>query len=94
MTEGLFTQPRGSMPKIESIWPMLRLIPLTTMKRYWRVSTEWYFVPMTASDMARLKEYKPIAEMIAQETGRDIKLIKFSRREVYPLSLQSRTDKP
>lgn len=39
------------------------------------------FMPLVAADEERLRALKPMAEQIAKETGKKIKLIKLSTRE-------------
>jgi hypothetical protein len=40
------------------------------------------WMPMVGADMARVESLKPIAKILAKESGKNIKLCKFSSRTV------------
>jgi hypothetical protein len=80
--QGRFRQPCASMPQINSIWAFVALDPDDGNEGIIGMSTPAGMMPMIASDKVRLDELTPIAEHVAAVSGRDVKLVKFSRREV------------
>lgn len=42
-------------------------------------SGQWF--PMVGADMARVDQLRPMAQEIARTSGKEIKLLKFSKRE-------------
>lgn len=45
----------------------------------WRTSTGW--MPLVGADMQRVESLRHVAQLIADTTGRPIKLVKFSQLE-------------
>jgi hypothetical protein len=76
--------PKNTMPRIDSIWAYLSVDPDDGNEGVLSAPLlgPGSQVPLIAADEARLKSIGPIAEKIAQATGRRVRLVKFATREV------------
>jgi hypothetical protein len=76
--------PTNEIPRIDAVWAFLSVDPGDGNEGVLAAPLAGpnSIVPLIAADEARLKSLIPIAEQMAQASGRVIRLVKFSNREV------------
>jgi hypothetical protein len=77
-------QPKNDMPRIDAIWAFLSIDPEDGNEGVLAgpLLGPGSVVPLIAADEARLKSLTPTAEQIARISGRVVRLVKFTNREV------------
>lgn len=78
----LFTQPKNTMPKIESIWAYVSVDADDGNEGVCAVTFgNGITIPLIAADPARLDSIRPLAMDLAAKTGMKIRLVRFTSRE-------------
>jgi hypothetical protein len=74
--------PKNEMPRIDCIWAFLSVDEGDGNEGVVAAPLGGALMPLIAADPKRLESIIPVAEEIARVTGRVIRLVKFSNREV------------
>lgn len=78
---GIFTQPKNTMPKIESLWLWLSVDPQDGNEGALAARLGDAWLPLFAADEQRLREMEQLARSIVHATGIQARLVKFTTRE-------------
>jgi hypothetical protein len=83
MVEGVFRQPKNSMPEIKSLYLFLSVDPDDGNEGVCAapLGNLAFPIPMIAADEIRLGQLRPLAQQLATELQMRIKLVKLSVRE-------------
>jgi hypothetical protein len=82
LPDPIFSQPHGSLTRIEKIWAYVALDPkdgnegIISMTR----STDGLVFPLIASDQVRADQYRSLAQQAADEWNVTIRLVEFTTR--------------
>lgn len=71
----------GGQRKIDEMFAYIQLDPLDNTEGVIAFLAESGWMPMVGADMSRVEYLRPMAQKIADETGRPVQLVKFSTRE-------------
>ena len=71
---------RGQL-RIDEMFAFIQLDPLDNTEGVIAYLSEQGWMPMVGADMARVEYLRPLAQNVADDTGRPVQLVKFSTRE-------------
>ena len=71
----------GGQRRIDEMYAYIQLDPLDNTEGVIAFLAESGWMPMVGADMQRVEFLRPIAQEVADTTGRPVQLIKFSTRE-------------
>ncbi len=71
----------GGQRKIDEMFAYIQLDPLDNTEGVIAYLTEQGWMPMVGADMERAQYLRPMAQEIADGTGRPVQLIRFTNRE-------------
>jgi hypothetical protein len=77
---GYFERPKGSMPRIKSIWAFLVVDPKDENEGIISMTRDGLMMPLIASDRVRLDQLRPYAQRVADQIGRPVQLVEFVQR--------------
>jgi hypothetical protein len=77
---GEFEQPKGSMPRIKTVWAFICVDPKDENEGIISMTRDGVMMPLIASDRVRLDHLRPYAQMVADKLGRPVQLVKFVQR--------------
>jgi hypothetical protein len=75
-------KPKAEIPRIDCIWAYLSVDPEDGNEGIVAGVFQGVSLPLIAVDEERLRSLAPMAEQIARKTGRVIRLVKFTNREL------------
>lgn len=71
---------RGQL-RIDEMFAFIQLDPLDNTEGVIAYLSEQGWMPMVGADMSRVEYLRPLAQNVADDTGRPVQLVKFSTRE-------------
>jgi hypothetical protein len=78
----MYHVPKNDMPRIDSIWAFVSVDPADGNEGVCAATLGGVTLPLIAADEKRLAILTPIAQNIANVTGRVVQLVRFHQREV------------
>jgi hypothetical protein len=71
----------GGQLRIDEMFAYIQLDPLDNTEGVIAFLSDTGWMPMVGADMKRIGSLRPLAQQVADETGRPVQLVKFSNRE-------------
>ncbi len=71
----------GGQLRIDEMFAFIQLDPLDNTEGVIAFLSADGWMPMVGADMARVEKLRPMAQEVADATGRPVQLVKFSTRE-------------
>lgn len=80
---GIREQPRNTLPAITELWAFVSVDPIDGNEGVCAAKMGDMFMPLVAADRTRMRQYYALARKIATATGRKVRLVRLTCREVW-----------